>query len=70
MTLVPVLTPHGALVLRQSEDATTLELERAAQLEKAFVRGDGHGLLSLGADEPEPPCLRSGPTGAISARGT
>src|SRR5215204_3345364 len=52
MTLVPVLTPHGALVLRPGEDATALEPERTARLEKAFARGDGHGLLSLGADEP------------------
>ncbi len=52
MTLVPVLTPHGALVLRQGEAAAALEPERVARLEKAFARGDGHGLLSLGADEP------------------
>ena len=52
MTLVPVLTPHGALVLRHDEDAVALEPAPAARLAKAFARGDGHGLLSLGADEP------------------
>ena len=35
-----------------AEDAAALEPERVARLEKAFARGDGHGLLSLGADEP------------------
>src|SRR5262245_14733673 len=52
MTLVPVLTPHGALVLRQDEDAAALEPAPAARLAQAFARGDGHGLLALGADEP------------------
>ena len=49
--LVPVLTPHGALVLRGSEDATNAELAHAARLQACFGRGTGHGLLSLGADE-------------------
>src|SRR5262249_22728089 len=47
----PVLTPHGLLILRPEGDAPALEPERAAQLEKAFARGAGHGLLALGADE-------------------
>ena len=51
MMLAPVLTPHGLLMLRQTEEASALEAERGSRLEKAFVRGAGHGLLCLGADE-------------------
>jgi superfamily II DNA or RNA helicase len=51
MMLAPVLTPHGLLTLRQSGEALPLEPERGARLEKAFIRGSGHGLLCLGADE-------------------
>ena len=51
MMLAPVLTPHGLLTLRQAEEALALEPERGLRLEKAFVRGSGHGLLCLGADE-------------------
>ena len=51
MTLEPVLTPHGLLTLRQTEEAPALEPELGVRLEKAFVRGSGHGLLWLGADE-------------------
>ncbi|HEX4079525.1 MAG TPA: DEAD/DEAH box helicase [Rhizomicrobium sp.] len=51
MKLAPVLTPHGALVLRTGEDAPELAPELAARLEAAFARGSGHGLLCLGADE-------------------
>ena len=51
MMLAPVLTPHGLLMLRQTEEALTLEAEQGSRLEKAFVRGAGHGLLCLGADE-------------------
>lgn len=39
--LAPCLSPHGRLVLAGADDA--LELERA------FARGTGHGLLALGA---------------------
>jgi len=49
--LTPVLTPHGQLTLGQTGEATAVETEQGARLEKAFVRGSGHGLLSLGADE-------------------
>ena len=51
MMLAPVLTPHGLLTLRQAGEALALEPERGARLEKAFIRGSGHGLLCLGADE-------------------
>ncbi len=51
MTLVPALNPHGVLTLRRVAEEATSEPERVARLEKAFDRGSGHGLLSLGADE-------------------
>ena len=51
MMLAPVLTPHGLLTLRQAGEALALEPERGFRLEKAFIRGPGHGLLCLGADE-------------------
>jgi hypothetical protein len=49
--LAPVPTPHGLLTLRQADEALALEPERGTRLEKAFMRGSGHGLLCLGADE-------------------
>src|SRR6202163_1739433 len=51
MLLTPVVTPHGLLTLRQTEEALALEPAQAARLERAFDRGAGHGLLCLGADE-------------------
>jgi superfamily II DNA or RNA helicase len=51
MMLAPVLTPHGVLTLRPSDDAVPLEPALASRLEKAFAKGPGHGLLCLGADE-------------------
>src|SRR5258708_34975247 len=51
MMLVPVLTPHGLLILRETGDALGLDRERGLSLEKAFARGSGHGLLWLGASE-------------------
>jgi superfamily II DNA or RNA helicase len=51
MTLEPVLTPHGLLTLRQTGKTLALESEQGLRLEKAFIRGSGHGLLWLGADE-------------------
>jgi superfamily II DNA or RNA helicase len=51
MMLAPVLTPHGVLTLRQSDDAAPLEPALASRLEKAFAKGPGHGLLCLGTDE-------------------
>ena len=50
-TLAPVLTPHGALILAQAEDAAVLDAALGARLQHAFARGSGHGLLSLGADQ-------------------
>ena len=51
MRLAPVLTPHGVLLLRQTEEAPTLDPGQGARLEQAFARGSGHGLLLLGANE-------------------
>jgi non-specific serine/threonine protein kinase len=52
MTLpAPVLTPHGALHLTQTQEPLTLTQAQEDRLQRAFQRGSGHGLLSLGADE-------------------
>jgi RNA polymerase sigma factor (sigma-70 family) len=48
---VPVLTPHGHLLLAEEGDATELEPEVAQRLRGSFARGSGHGLLQLGAAE-------------------
>jgi SNF2 Helicase protein len=48
--LAPALTPHGALLLRPSDDGAALPAGLGAQLQEAFARGSGHGLLALGAD--------------------
>jgi non-specific serine/threonine protein kinase len=49
--LVPVLTPHGHLLLAEEEDATALDAQVAQRLRESFARGSGHGLLQLGAGE-------------------
>lgn len=51
MMLAPVLTPHGVLTLQKAEESQPLDPEQGARLEKAFLRGAGHGLLWLGANE-------------------
>src|SRR5216683_5393543 len=51
MMLAPVLTPHGLLTLRQTGEALALDHDLGSRVEKAFVRGAGHGLLWLGANE-------------------
>ena len=51
MMLAPVLTPHGFLILKQTEEAQASESEQGSRLAKAFARGAGHGLLCLGVDE-------------------
>jgi superfamily II DNA or RNA helicase len=50
-TLAPVLSPHGVLSLKPSDDAAALDGARGERLAAAFGRGAGHGLLHLGADE-------------------
>jgi len=49
--LVPVLTPHGHLLLAEEEDAIELGPEVAQRLRESFARGSGHGLFQLGAGE-------------------
>ena len=49
--LAPALTPHGHLILTQSDDAAPLAHDLTLRLQHAFARGSGHGLLQLGADE-------------------
>ncbi|WFU42036.1 DEAD/DEAH box helicase [Bradyrhizobium sp. CB82] len=55
MMLAPVLTPRGLLVLRETGAAPGVESEAHPRLAEAFLRGPGHGLLRLGADEVETP---------------
>jgi superfamily II DNA or RNA helicase len=60
MIPAPVLTPHGSLILADMGEALALDAERGARLQRAFARGSGHGLLSLGIDDigaPLPPVL-------------
>jgi hypothetical protein len=45
------LTPHGRLVLDESDDAVELAPQLAQRLQEAFFRGSGFGLLQLGARE-------------------
>lgn len=51
VSLAPVLTPHGRLIVERDEDAPALDAELARRMEGTFTRGSGHGLLALGADE-------------------
>jgi non-specific serine/threonine protein kinase len=45
----PVITPRGHLLLQRGDDSPLVAPEIAVQLERAFARGTGHGLLHLGA---------------------
>ena len=45
------LTPHGHLLAEVAEDAPALDEHVAGRLAAAFARGNGHGLLQLGAGE-------------------
>lgn len=49
--LVPVLTPHGRLLLAPEVDDLALDAEVAERLRASFASGAGHGLLELGAGE-------------------
>src|SRR5213594_2651352 len=51
LRLAPCLTPHGRLLLAPDDDAPELEAAFARRLERAFARGAGHGLLTLGGAE-------------------
>src|SRR3954451_22818253 len=45
------LTPHGRLMLEETEEAPILDKRIAARLTKAFAESTGRGLLQLGAGE-------------------
>ena len=49
--LAPVLSPHGALSLKPSDQAGAFEVGRSTRIAEAFARGSGHGIFSLGAEE-------------------
>jgi superfamily II DNA or RNA helicase len=50
--LVPILTPHGRLLLASDETGTSsLPPDLSHRLQLSFSRGSGHGLLQLGAGE-------------------
>jgi non-specific serine/threonine protein kinase len=49
--LVPILTPHGRLLVAEAEGAQPLAPELARRLQSCFERGSGHGLLELGAGQ-------------------
>jgi non-specific serine/threonine protein kinase len=53
LRLIPCLTPHGRLLLSPSDDAPALDPQFGERVQRAFVRGAGHGLLRLGAAEVE-----------------
>jgi SNF2-related domain/SNF2 Helicase protein/Helicase conserved C-terminal domain len=50
-SLIPVLTPHGALYLEGLDSDFALDPVVADRLVASFVRDEGHGLLQLGAGE-------------------
>src|SRR5271154_6237541 len=63
LSLIPVLTPHGALRLDPGEDDFVLERALVERVRGRFERGAGHGLLQLGAGEAGsalPPALAWG----------
>lgn len=45
------LTPHGRLLIEETEDAPVLDVALAERLVEAFGHGSGHGLLRLGGSE-------------------
>src|SRR5262245_41039049 len=49
--LVPVLSPHGALHLKPSDEPEAFDPGRGSGIAQAFARGPGHGLLHLGTAE-------------------
>ena len=52
LSLAPILTPHGRLVLSErGDDLPDWDAALAQRLQDAFARGSGHGLLQLGAGE-------------------
>jgi superfamily II DNA or RNA helicase len=56
LALAPVLSPHGRLIVEETDDSNSLVLpDLAERLSDAFARGQGHGLLQLGAAEVQTP---------------
>jgi non-specific serine/threonine protein kinase len=51
LRLTPALTPHGRLLIVPQDDAPALDPVLATSIRSAFDRGNGHGLLHLGAAE-------------------
>src|SRR5262245_26135307 len=51
VSLAPVLTPQGRLLVATSDEVPPLAADLAQRLATAFSRGAGHGLLQLGAGE-------------------
>lgn len=49
--LAPVLSPHGVLSLKPSDPTEVFDPGRKTRMAQAFVRGPGHGLFCLGAEE-------------------
>ncbi|MEO8847275.1 MAG: ATP-dependent helicase, partial [Casimicrobiaceae bacterium] len=49
--LVPILTPHGHLLLASDRYAPVVSESTQAKLIRAFANGAGHGILQLGAEE-------------------
>jgi non-specific serine/threonine protein kinase len=49
--LVPILSPHGHLLLAPDEEAPVPAEALQRRLMQSFARGAGHGLLQLGAGE-------------------
>src|SRR5207244_1306466 len=46
VSLAPILTPHGRLLLAEENGAPLLDPDLARRLRDAFLRGPGHGLLA------------------------
>jgi non-specific serine/threonine protein kinase len=55
MPLTIQITPHRHLRLEEDSAAPFLDAQAASRLRAAFARGEGHGLLQLGAAEVETP---------------
>ena len=51
IVLAPVLTPRGQLLLDNTDNGTSLAPDVAERLISTFNKGQGHGLLQLGAAE-------------------
>jgi non-specific serine/threonine protein kinase len=49
--VVPILTPHGNLLLAPADEAPALAADVSSRVQEAFARGAGHGLLHLAAVE-------------------